>query len=143
LTASPKSDCEALLESAATFAEQLLAKYGEFYPFGYAMKNSGEIVSIAAYEGNERPPSADLVEMLKHAFRERARTGEYRATALTYDVRIASPDAAETSDAIAVALDHHDNYSVVVVMPYRLDEGEPVLGEAFAQRGAADIFQQH
>jgi hypothetical protein len=47
----PKSESEALMNEAIPFAEKMLEKHGEFYPYGYVMKPSGEIALVAGYDG--------------------------------------------------------------------------------------------
>jgi hypothetical protein len=135
-----KGDCQALMNSVLPFAEQMLTNHGEFLPFGGAITPDGEIVSIGGDTGNERPKSADVIALLKGGLIDAARMGKYKATAIVYDVRVTVPSTREKSDAIAVALDHRDNYSVVVYFPYKIEGGKPILGAAFAQKGAADIF---
>lgn len=135
-----KADCQALMNSVLPFAEQTLSRYGEFYPFGGAMKPSGEFVCVAGADGTEHPLSGDLIRLIKDGFREAAGKGEVKATALVYDVRTTVPATGETSDAIAVSLNHRDSYSVIVMVPYRIGDGTIAFGQAFAQKGEADIF---
>jgi hypothetical protein len=122
------------------FAEQMLTKHGEFFPFGGVMKADGAIAHVAGYDGRELPPSAEIIEVLKDGFRSGAGTGEYKATALVYEVRVVLPSTGEKADAVAVSLDHRDNYSVVVLFPYQLQSGKVVFGELFAEKGRADVF---
>lgn len=136
----PKADCEALIGSVLPFAEQMLTTHGAFIPFGGAMRADGQIVSIAGYDENEHPQPANVIALMKDGFVEGARRGEYKATALVYDVRVELPSTEEKSDAIAVSLNHRDNYSVVVLIPYRIDGKKLILGAVFAQEGEADIF---
>jgi hypothetical protein len=136
-----RQDCEALLEAAKPYAERLLQQQGEFYPFGYAMRSDGQMVAVAADDERDRPPSSDLIQLLKDAFRQGARSNTYKATALVFDVRVRLPSNGEVSDAIALALDHRDNgYSVVVLHPYELRDGTLTLHEAYAEPGEAEIF---
>jgi len=136
-----KSDCETLLNAAMPLAKQLLQKYGEFLPYGAAIKRDGKIASIAGYDGREQPPSNDVIKILKQAFIQGAKSQEYKATALVYDVRVTSPSTKQKTDAIAIALNHRDSYSVVVFFPYQLASGHLEFGETFAQKGDADIFK--
>ena len=138
---TPKSECEGLMNEAIPFAEQMLAKNGEFFPYGQALTTAGTIVAVAAYDGTEQPPSADLIRLLKQGFTEGARSGNYKATALVYDVRVTLPSSGTKSDAIAVSLNHRDNYSVVVLFAYRIEGGKYVPGEVFAQQGENDVFK--
>ena len=135
-----KSDCETLMNAVLPFAQKMLKDHGEFLPYGGAMSPTGEIFSVAGYDGRERPPSMDLIKLLRDGFRQSARSGEYKATAIVYDVRVTLPSSGANSDAIAVALDHRDDYSVVVMFPYRITNGQVVLGNVIAQKGEASVF---
>jgi len=55
-------------------------------------------------------------------------------------VKVILPSSGQKSDAIAVSLNHRDNYSVIVLFPYQLKNGKLSLGEIFAQKGEADVF---
>jgi len=138
---SPKSECESLMTAALPFAEQMLSKYGEFFPYGQALSTEGKVVSVAAFDGREQPPSADVISLIKQGFVQEAKAGKYKATALVYDVRVISPSSGEKTDAIAVSLNHRDNYSVVVYFAYKIKDGKYTPGEVFAQQGEADVFK--
>lgn len=135
-----KDDCNQLLNAALPFAEQMLRDHGEFLPFGAQMLPDGEIVSVAADDGEEHSRSQNLIDVLRAAFRAGAVEGDLLATALVYDVRVVPPGASEKSDAIALNLDHRDNYSVTVFFPYTIKDGQPTIGDAFANGGDYSIF---
>jgi hypothetical protein len=135
-----KADCEAVMNSVLPFAKQMLTHHGEFIPFGGAMRPTGELVSVAGYGGQEHPKSTDVIRLIKDGFVDGAKKGDFKATALVYDVRITLPNTGEKSDAIAVSLNHQQGYSVVVLFPYKLDHGRLTIGAALAQKGEADIF---
>jgi hypothetical protein len=135
-----KADCEILMNEAIPFAKRMLREHGEFYPYGYVMKPSGEIALKAGYDGTEHPKSQVIIDLLTAGFKEDAAAGRVKATALVYDIRVIPPGASEKSDAIAIALDHRDNYSVVVILPYVLNHGEISVGTAFAQRRDSHVF---
>jgi hypothetical protein len=137
---TPKADCEALMNSVLPLAEHMLATQGSFLPYGGAMRDDGEVVTVGGDDGNARPQPTETIALMKSAFVAAARTGDYKATAIVYDVKVKLPSTGERSDAIAVSLDHRDSYSVVVLFPYRIDSGRLTVGEAFAQAGDADIF---
>jgi hypothetical protein len=138
---SAKGECEEIMNALIPFAQQMLEKYGEFFPFGGTMNSNGEIAQTAGYDGRERPPSADIINLLNDGFRSGARSGQYKATALVYDVRVVLPSTGQTSDAVAVALDHRDNYSVVVYFPYQIKDGKVAFGDLFAVKGEASVFK--
>lgn len=128
------------MNAVLPFAEKMLKKDGEFFPYGGALRNSGAIASMAGYDGRERPPSADVIKLLKQGFVVGANSGEFKATVLVYDVRVVVPSSGKKSDAIAVALNHRSNYSVIVYYSYELKNGVLTYGEIFAQKGESDIF---
>ena len=138
--ADPKTEVEELMNALLPFGQQILEKHGEFIPYGGAMKPDGEIVSVAGYDGDEQPLSKDIISLLKDGYRLAAKRGEYKATAIFYDVRVIPPGSDEKTDAIAVALDHKGNYSVIVLFPYKITKSKVQFGDVFAEAGANDIF---
>ncbi len=124
------------------FAEQMLSEHGAFHPFGASMMQDGEIVSNAAYVGDDGD-SEEVIEMLLAGFRSSAVKGEIKASALVYDIRTIPPGKIDKQDAIAVNLDHSENYSIVVMFPYSISEQHGLLIEdAFASAGDAEIFSK-
>jgi len=136
----PKAESERLMQAALPLAEKMLQQHGEFFPYGQALDTGGAVVAVAAYDGRERPPSAELIRLLKQGFVQGAKDGKYKATATVYDVRVNLPSTGAKSDAIAVALDHQDNYSVVVFLAYKIENEKLIMGEVFATAGAFDVF---
>lgn len=136
-----KEESQALMDAVLPLAEKLLSEHGEFFPYGGAMKPNGEIISVAAYDGDEQPPSADLINLLQQAYKTAAKNKEYKATALVYDVRVQLPESGEKSDAIAIALDHESGYSVVVFLPYNISNNQLSFGSIFAQAGENNVFK--
>lgn len=135
-----KEESQELMDAALPLAEKLLAEHGEFFPYGGAMTPDGQIVSVAAYDGDENPPSSEVIDMLHKAFQTAAKNKDYKATALVYDVRIQLASG-EPSDALAVELDHESGYSVVVLLPYAINDGQIQYGEISAQAGDGNVFQ--
>ena len=138
---TPKAECEQLLDALLPFAEKMLREHGEFYPYGGTMDPSGNINHSAAHDGTSHPQSAALIDLLRAGFNEGASRGEYKATALVYDVRVVPPGSKSKTDAIAVELDHRDDYSALVYFPYTLESGEVNFGSPFAEKGTGRVFQ--
>jgi hypothetical protein len=138
--ATPKEECEKLMDSLLPFAEKMLREHGEFHPFGGAMKPDGEIIHHGAYTGTELPKGQELVDLLTEAFHQSAAKGEYIATAVVYDIRTIPPGETEKTDAICVSLDHRNDYSVNVAFPYTIKHGEVSLKPPFATKGDGKIF---
>src|SRR4051812_1329477 len=108
--ATPKDECEALLDATLAVAEELLATHGEFSPFGATMSSAGDIAPTAPPSGNDRPEPDELIELLTEGFRNAAAAGTVRATALVFDAQVTPPGKALAEDAIAVHLDHREHY---------------------------------
>jgi hypothetical protein len=106
-----QDDLDGLLNMTLPFAQQMLSKSGEFYPFGATVTTKGETRLLAGDLGHEHPASADVHSLLVDRLRQdRAR---FRAVAICSDVRL--PD----SDAVRVELEHQDGHAMAVLMPYK------------------------
>ena len=137
-----ESDVEKLMDESIVFAKQMLKKEGEFLPYGAAMKPDGEVVWVGAYDNDEHPPSQEVIDLLKQGFRQSAAKGDFKATAIIYDVRIKVNDKGEKSDAIAIAVDHKYNFSIIYFYTYEIDNDEIRYGEIRALKGAKDVFPE-
>lgn len=136
-----KKDCEKLMNILLPLAEKMLKDYGEFYPYGGYMKPDGEIIQVGARdEDTDHPQSKDLLYVLRDSFSQMAKTGECKATAIVFDIRVNLPETNKTADAIDVCLDHIDGYSAEVFFPYKIVEGRIIYGATFAQEGEHQIF---
>jgi hypothetical protein len=137
-----RQDLNSLLGTMLPFAQEMLAKHGEFYPFGAAMNPAGELSQTAAYTGEEHPESQELIELLVGGFRAQAAKNEVRAVGICLDVRTLAPGQTEKTDAICARLRHSDGESIDVFLPYQKDEaGAITYGQLFATRGEQDIFR--
>jgi hypothetical protein len=110
---SCQDDLDRLLREALPFAQQCLAKYGEFFPYGVSLANSGATGMVAANEGSEHPASTDLLTMLYDGLR--GQSAELRGAAVVSDVRIKDPDG----DAIKIEIEHREGVAMAVLLPYR------------------------
>lgn len=116
-----------LLNVTLPFAQEQLAKYGEFYPFGAAVSNEGELRMVGAHTGDERPQSNELLEMTLSGVRKDA--AAIRAVAFVADVRVGG------ADAIRVEIEHREGHALEVLFPY---SREPAAQEiAYGQPTAA------
>ena len=134
-----KEDTQHLFDSVLPFAEKMLAEYGEFYPYGAAMTLTGEVVDVSGFEGNKYPPSSEVIDLLNSAFLKQLKIDNIATTALVCDVRITLPSG-KVSDAIAVNLDHHSGYSIVVYLPYKKVSQAIEYGELSVLEGHGAIF---
>ena len=136
----PKDEAQTLIDEAMPFAVGLLEKYAEFFPFGIAMDVGGGILHHQGYPGGERPPSDEVMRVLRDAWKQMAVANEIRATALVYDIRTIPPGKDSKQDAICVDIDHKQNYSIRVIFPYSLLNQTVTIDPPFAMEGAYGIF---
>lgn len=107
-----QDDLDGLLNVTLPFAQQMLAKSGEFYPFGAAVTATGETRLVAGDPGQgEYPASAEVISTLLGGFRQTR--ADLRAVATCSDVRLTD------SDAVRVELEHRDGHAMAVLMPYK------------------------
>lgn len=107
-----QSDLDLLLEVTLPFAEQQLEKRGEFFPYGAAVGDAGEVRQFASYDGDEHPTSVAVLDMLIAGLR--GERDSLRATAIVADVRLPELDG----EAVRVELEHRDGHAITVLRPY-------------------------
>jgi hypothetical protein len=112
-----RDELDALLDPLLKFAQQMLRKQGEFFPFGGTISDEGQVSLTAADTGDERPKSQEVIELLAGGMRTQATAGQIRAAAICYDSRF-TPEGGEKTDAIAVSLEHRDGDAALVMQPY-------------------------
>ena len=139
-----QAEAEELVNAVLPRAEDMLIARGEFLPFGGAVTVDGEITQLAVGDEHRDSSIEDVIEALKGKLRNGADTNTYRATALVFPIQAQLPGSDDETEAVAIALDHQANYSVVLIIPYALSDGAVEFGEAVAQQGEDDMFQgQH
>jgi hypothetical protein len=104
------------------------------------MQPDGKICQTAAHDGREHPQSQAIIDLLRRGFRVSAVNRKIIASALAYDVRTIPPGRTEKTDAVAIDLDHRDNYSIVVYVPYAIVAGRAQFDAPFASKGNFEIF---
>lgn len=135
-SAKAQQQLDELLNVALGFAQQELAKHGEFFPYAAAIGEDGEPELIAARpaEGDEQPSSADVIDSCVEALVEmRERT---QAAAVVANVSI--PDG----DAIRVELEHAEGHALTVLLPYSKKRfGRAIdYGQIQAQAGRPQVW---
>jgi hypothetical protein len=129
-----------LLDASVTFAQEMLGKRGEFYPFGAVVLDDGTVAMSAADPGlGDYPDSVSVIDALGKAFRRQASGSEIRTSAICCDVRI-EDDGSGMTDAIRTTIEHRDADPVHVLLPYRLDDRGPEYGDLRAARADRTIF---
>ena len=138
--AEPRQEIEQLLNYLLPFAEQMLSKDGEFYPYAAMMDTGGEVQAVSA-AGDEQPDVGELLLTLHAELRERAAEGAIRASGIASDVTLTDPDSGTVTDAVQLELDHAETEAVDVYVPYEADTDGVKFGELVAAAGQAPIFE--
>ncbi|MBL8022222.1 MAG: hypothetical protein JNM27_21280 [Leptospirales bacterium] len=139
---TPKEESEELMSSLVPFAEEMLTKHREFYPFGGFMRTNGKIEHLGGYDGNEHPSSDEIIKLLRAGLRDSAKKGEIKAAAIVFDVRVVAPGTTEKSDAIEISLEHKEGYAAEVYFPYHFSEdGKLAFGQIFAAKKIDSFFR--
>ena len=140
MEAQEVKDFEVLINIFFPFAEELLRKYGEFHPFAGAINNEGEVVSVGDHSGEEQLESQELVSRLK----ESLKTGRehFKAGTVFYDVRTRDSETGNTSDAIAVFVEHKEGKTAYdFFYPYKLHGKEEItMQDSFGNALEKQIF---
>ncbi len=137
-----QKDLEALAGFVLPLAEQQLKAQQGFHPYGGIMAGDGTMKGFTAdeEEGEERK-SQQTVDALTDAFRKMGQEGSAKASVIVCDVRVTPPGTKTETDAVLLILDHVDDYSAEIYMPYHFDGGsELVFGEMFGTPGQRTIF---
>lgn len=112
-----RDELDALLDALLEFAQEMLRKQAEFFPFGGTITTEGQVGLTAADTGDGRPGSQEVIELLASGMRAQATAGQIRASAICYDSRF-TLEGGEKTDAIAVSLEHRDGDAALVMQPY-------------------------
>ena len=138
------ADAEALTHWTLAFAEKMLLKKGEFYPFAAVVNNKGEVEAIAVDDGeSDHPLSQHIIDLNRRMLRLGAQSGKWRATALAYDVLTSAGPGMQKSDAVAFEIDHREGFSKILTLPYRLTSGHIAYGEMKASEGNGEMYTSH
>ena len=129
-----QADMDEMLNAALPFAQQMLAKRGEFYPYAFSMSSGREIQMVAADTGADKPASLDLLALLYEGLASRA--PELRAAAIVSDVKLGSGE-----DAIRLEIEHREGAVLAVVLPYKKQRGGVKYGDLAAIPGERRIWQ--
>jgi hypothetical protein len=135
-----RDQLDSLLDEACSLACYFLEKNREFFPFAVAMGKEGEIRHIQGFTGVEQPTSPEVLKLLEAGLRAEAQDGSIVACAVVKDIRLTPVSTNVSTEAVAVALEHHADEPVMCFLPYSFDGSVLLTGEIIAQRGERKIF---
>lgn len=116
------------------FAEEMVSKHGEFYPYAVVLDLTGQ-PSMQAGDPRlgDKPSSDEVLATLVDDLRRRRHA--LRAVALVSDVRL------EHSDAIRVETEHVEGIALMALLPYSKTRRRDVeYGELFAVEGTRRVW---
>ncbi|HEY9068859.1 MAG TPA: hypothetical protein VIV61_01310 [Candidatus Ozemobacteraceae bacterium] len=135
-----QADVELLMKRLVEPVRKMLRESGGFLPFGAYLDTARRVRKFQA-EVDDAWDQDELAGFFEEKLQGYAAAKKAVATAIVRDVRAAPPGKRKAEDCAAFALDHVDGYSVIVFLPYVIDEGGKVLfGELFAIDGDSRIF---
>jgi hypothetical protein len=111
------ADIQRLIDNTLPFVQELLSKYGEFFPLASAVTISDNIAQVGTYDGVEQLESFKLIVDLKRALK--AKQNDYKCIAIFYDVRVTVPTTKLKTDAIAVFVEtESEETGFIIYYPY-------------------------
>ena len=137
---TPKEQAEALLDELIPFAEEMLNKHGEFFPFAGLMTPEGDFAHVAGYDEEEQPPTTRVRELIERGLRAQATRNECDLVVIVVNVTLKDQETGEQVDAIQAAIEHRAGYFVDVFFPYSMVGQEVQYGETRAQLREPTVF---
>ena len=134
-------DIQALINIFFPFGEELLIKFGEFFPYAGATTIEGDFVTVGNPDQKGMSDAKKVIEQLKNDLH--IGSGQYLVAAVFYDVRTKDSITGQTSDAIAVHVEHKDgNTAYEFFYPYKLEGKDNFLVEdSYGNSIPKEIFQ--
>lgn len=120
MRASPEQLHE-MLTYCMEFAQTMLEKAGEFYPFGAALDVEGQVVAQGGWDGEEHPNPRDIYQLLGIAFAKLAEERKIKGAALAANVNVPDELESQVRDALRVHLEG-EGFSRFIYVPYILTQ---------------------
>lgn len=108
-----------LLSYCMDFAHAMLKDSGEFFPFGATLSPDGEVAAVGGWDGNERPKSQEIYQLLAGAFISAVGEGRVIGVALAADVNVPDRYNSPVKDALRVQLEA-PGFARFIYVPYEL-----------------------
>jgi hypothetical protein len=135
----PKEAVHVLMNDGIAFATKMLKEHGKFHPYARSLSGALAITDIAAYDGDEFPPGANLLQLLEEGLREKVISDADIAIATFTNVSLRDEHDAR-GNAVQIGLEHAGGYSVNVYFPYSVSEAGVSYGELITMEREPNIF---
>lgn len=134
-------DIDSLLNAVIPLAQQMLAKYGEFYPLGASMDTEGKVGLVGVMPESQYPKAQEIIDLLTAQLLDDAAKREIRGSAICFSGSAMPPGESAKSDAICTHIEHESGVSVAAYLPYQKGiSGQVTYGELFANQLKPHIF---
>lgn len=135
------ADSDILLSAVIPFAQQMLDKHSEFYPFGAQVSVDGQVSLVQPTTEQEHPASQEIIDSLQSGMKQHAAEGKIRGAAICYDARVVPPGGTTKVDAICVVVQHRSETCAKLFLPYTRNwRGKIKCGEMFGVELPASVF---
>ncbi|MFK7756869.1 MAG: hypothetical protein AB8B53_08050 [Flavobacteriales bacterium] len=131
-----KDDIQNIINYSHDFAEIMLNDGGEYYPFGATISPTGELTPVGYNdEETDNPQSQKVIDQLRSTFDDQLKSGEIRAYAITFDVKVSINEDGDKSDAILIDITHrNDDQIPQYYFPYNWIDNELKFGKSFGMK---------
>ena len=134
-------EIDALLNAVLPLAQQMLGKYGEFYPLGASMNTQGEVGLVGVMPESEFPQAQEIIDLLLAQLLDDASNKLIHGSVICFSGSAIPPGETEKRDAICAHLEHASGICVAAFLPYRKEiSGQVTYGELFAGNLKPQIF---
>ncbi len=137
---TPKEQTESLLNELLSFAEKLLEKHGELFPFAGIVDNAGRARHLIADAPAQRLSAEAMRRSLVAGLREQASGGDCQLAVLINALSVTDPESGRVIDVIHAAAEHRQGYAADLYLPYTLSEGKLEYGETAAEERVPEFF---
>lgn len=121
-----EEELQKLFVFVVEFAQDMLQKSGEFYPFGATLAQDGRIATETGYSGDDHPDAQDVYVAIHERFAEAGGAGGMRAAALVANVKVPDELTTQSPDAIRVHLEAQ-GFARFIYVPYVSDGETPIV----------------
>ena len=136
-----QAELDEVLNAVLPLAQQMLGKYGEFYPIGASMTSAGKVGLVGVMPESDHPEAQEIIDLLMAQLVDDAAKREIRASVICFDGSAIPPGQSTKSDAICAHLEHESGLCVAAFLPYRKEiSGQVTYGELFAGQLKPQIF---
>jgi len=143
-TSNQLNELAFLIDKSFPFVEDLLKKYGEYYPFSFVLNTDNTVQGVGRHDGNDKPDSQEIIKGLKDVLKLETKKNKIKGIAIFYDVKTTNPKTNQKTDAVAVFVEHRDGQGAYTFYyPYKLtDKKELTFGDSFGNAATREIFSK-